>query len=60
MRLAIFSDVHSNLPSLEAVLADIDTAGVNRGGEPQELSVTLTSRKLVDELAGVKSGAAGQ
>jgi hypothetical protein len=39
---------------------DIDTAGVNRGGEPQELSVTLTSRKLVDELAGVKSGAAGQ
>jgi|SRR5450756_57385 len=29
MRLAIFSDVHSNLPSLEAVLADIDTAGVD-------------------------------
>ena len=29
MRIAIFSDVHSNLPSLEAVLADIDTAGVD-------------------------------
>jgi putative phosphoesterase len=29
MRIAIFSDVHSNLPALEAVLADIDTAGVD-------------------------------
>jgi putative phosphoesterase len=29
MRIAIFSDVHSNLPSLDAVLADIDTAGVH-------------------------------
>jgi putative phosphoesterase len=29
MRIAIFSDVHSNLPALEAVLADIETAGVD-------------------------------
>jgi putative phosphoesterase len=29
MRLAIFSDVHSNLPALEAVLGDIKTAGVD-------------------------------
>jgi putative phosphoesterase len=29
VRLAIFSDVHSNLPALEAVLADIQTAGVD-------------------------------
>lgn len=29
MRLAIFSDVHSNLPALEAVLADIAAAGVD-------------------------------
>jgi putative phosphoesterase len=29
MRIAIFSDVHSNLPSLEAVLADIETASVD-------------------------------
>ena len=28
MRIAIFSDVHANLPALEAVLADIDAAGV--------------------------------
>jgi putative phosphoesterase len=29
MRMAIFSDVHSNLPALEAVLADIKGAGVD-------------------------------
>jgi len=29
MRLAIFSDVHANLPALDAVLADIDAAGVD-------------------------------
>ena len=28
MRLAVFSDIHSNLPALEAVLDDIETAGV--------------------------------
>jgi len=39
---------------------DIDTAGVRREGEPQELSVTLTSRRLVDELAGVKSAGSSQ
>ncbi len=29
MRLAIFSDVHANLPALEAVLADIEAANVD-------------------------------
>jgi putative phosphoesterase len=29
VRIAIFSDVHSNLPALDAVLADIDRAGVD-------------------------------
>lgn len=29
MRIAIFSDVHANLPALEAVLADIETASVD-------------------------------
>lgn len=28
-RVAIFSDVHANLPALEVVLADIDAAGIN-------------------------------
>jgi hypothetical protein len=30
VRLAVFSDVHSNLPALEAVLADIEAVGVDR------------------------------
>ena len=29
MRIAIFSDVHANLPALEAVLADIEATGVD-------------------------------
>lgn len=29
MRIAILSDVHANLPALEAVLADIESAGVD-------------------------------
>ena len=29
MRLAMFSDIHSNLPALEAVLTDIEEAGVD-------------------------------
>ena len=29
MKLAIFSDVHSNLPALQAVLADIASVGVD-------------------------------
>jgi len=29
MRLAIFSDIHSNLPALEAVLADVSAAGID-------------------------------
>lgn len=30
MRIAALNDVHGNLPALEAVLADVDTAGVDR------------------------------
>jgi putative phosphoesterase len=30
VRIAFFSDIHSNLPALEAVLADIDRAGVDQ------------------------------
>ncbi|HIA27840.1 MAG TPA: metallophosphoesterase [Planctomycetes bacterium] len=46
MRIAIISDIHANLPALEAVLADIDLVGVDRiyclgdvigyGPEPRE------------------------
>ena len=30
MRVAILTDIHSNLPALEAVLAAIDEAGIDR------------------------------
>jgi predicted phosphodiesterase len=30
MRVAVLADVHANLPALEAVLAEVDTAGVER------------------------------
>lgn len=39
MRIAVFSDVHSNLPALEAVLADIEHAGVD-------------ARQLLGDLVG--------
>jgi hypothetical protein len=29
MRIALISDIHANLPALEAVLADIDGVGVD-------------------------------
>jgi diadenosine tetraphosphatase ApaH/serine/threonine PP2A family protein phosphatase len=45
LRIAFISDIHANLPALEAVLADVDAAGVDRlvclgdivgyGAEPQ-------------------------
>jgi len=30
MRVAVLADVHANLPALEAVLAEVDAAGVER------------------------------
>jgi predicted phosphodiesterase len=54
MRLAILSDIHSNLPALEAVLADIDEAGlgelwclgdvVGYGAQPDECTRLVKER----------------
>jgi predicted phosphodiesterase len=54
MRLAILSDIHSNLPALEAVLADIDGAGlgelwclgdvVGYGAQPDECTRLVNER----------------
>ena len=54
MRLAIISDIHSNLPALEAVLADIDAAKpeeiwclgdvVGYGAEPNECTRLVAER----------------
>ena len=30
MKIAIISDIHGNLPALQAVLGEIDTAGIDR------------------------------
>jgi predicted phosphodiesterase len=54
MRLAILSDIHANLPALEAVLADIEGAGVDElwclgdvvgyGAQPDECATVVAER----------------
>ena len=54
MRIAILTDIHANLPALEAVLADVDTVGVDYmaclgdivgyGGRPEECCELLRRR----------------
>jgi len=57
MRLAIISDIHGNLPALEAVLADVDTADVEAiwclgdvvgyGAQPNECTKLVAERSAV-------------
>ena len=38
MRVAVLADIHGNLPALDAVLRDVEAAGVDRvvlGGDPR-------------------------
>jgi predicted phosphodiesterase len=54
MRLALISDIHSNLPALEAVLADVDNAGVDQiwclgdvvgyGAQPNECTALVQAQ----------------
>src|SRR5947207_8905840 len=54
MRLAVISDIHANLPALEAVLSEIDDAGVDEiwslgdvvgyGAEPNECTRLVADR----------------
>jgi diadenosine tetraphosphatase ApaH/serine/threonine PP2A family protein phosphatase len=54
MRVAILTDIHSNLPALEAVLASIDEAGIERrwclgdvvgyGAQPDECAKLVSER----------------
>ena len=54
MRIAILTDIHANLPALEAVLSDVDAVGVDYmaclgdivgyGGRPEECCELLRSR----------------
>ncbi len=57
MRLAIISDIHANLPALEAVLADAEAAGVDEvwclgdvvgyGAQPDECAALVRERCAV-------------
>jgi predicted phosphodiesterase len=57
MRLAILSDIHSNLPALEAVLADLDGSGVDElwclgdvvgyGAQPDQCTALVAERCAV-------------
>ena len=57
MRLALLSDIHSNLPALEAVLADIEAAGIEEswclgdvvgyGAQPDECADLVRERCAV-------------
>src|SRR5215211_4340391 len=61
MRLAILSDIHANLPALEAVLADVEDAGVGElwclgdvvgyGAQPDECT-SLVSERCALSLVG--------
>ena len=54
MRLAILSDIHANLPALEAVLADVEASGIDRtwclgdivgyGAEPDGCAALVAER----------------
>ena len=54
MRLAVLSDIHANLPALEAVLADVERAGVSElwclgdvvgyGAQPDECTSLVAER----------------
>lgn len=57
MRLALLSDIHGNLPALEAVLAEVDASGVNQawclgdvvgyGAQPNECTALVRDRCAV-------------
>jgi len=55
MRIAVFSDVHSNLPALKTVLADIDTAE----STPGTSSATSSAMRPGQRGARTPSGGAG-
>jgi predicted phosphodiesterase len=65
MRIAVFADIHGNLPALDAVLADMDAAGdfdlvwclgdlAALGGQPQECVQRLLLLREAHGEAAVK------
>lgn len=66
MRIAFFSDIHSNLPALEEVLAHIEKQKVDAtfclgdlvgyGPYPNEVIETITSRKIPTIMGNCEDG----
>jgi putative phosphoesterase len=66
MKYAIFSDVHSNLPALEAVLSDIEGQGVDKilhcgdlvgyGPFPNEVISLITSKGIAGVMGNYDDG----
>jgi predicted phosphodiesterase len=53
MRVAVLSDVHGNLPALEAVLREVDAAGVDAIVLPGDMSIGPLQGETFDLLASL-------
>jgi predicted phosphodiesterase len=53
MRVAVLADVHGNFPALEAVLADVDAAGVDRIVLPGDIALGPMPGETLDLLASL-------
>ena len=53
MRVAVLADVHGNLPALEAVLADVEAAGVDRIVLPGDIALGPMPGETLDLLASL-------
>jgi predicted phosphodiesterase len=53
MRVAVLADIHGNLPALEAVLADVDAAGVDAIVLNGDLATGPMPAQTLDRLAGL-------
>src|ERR671939_1517337 len=50
MRVAVLADIHGNLPALEAVLAEVDAAGVDAIVLPGDMTVGPLQTQTLDLL----------
>ncbi|HZP48337.1 MAG TPA: metallophosphoesterase family protein [Vicinamibacterales bacterium] len=53
MRLAVLNDIHGNLPALDAVLGDVDRAGVDAVVCGGDVIVGPQSREVLDRLSAL-------
>jgi predicted phosphodiesterase len=53
MRVAVLADIHGNLPALEAVLSDVEDAGVDRLVLPGDIALGPLPAETLDLLASL-------